>query len=102
MVVLSLPYLESFGLVPLEAMASGAIVVGFHGYGGQEYATAKNGFWFPSDYLEETADAIARVLTGWEKKDPRYARSGTKAWRPSRATARSRPKRRSRNSTARW
>ena len=70
MVVLSLPYLESFGLVPLEAMASGAIVVGFHGYGGQEYATAKNGFWFPPDYLEEVADAVARVLTGWQRNDP--------------------------------
>src|SRR5262249_30646296 len=45
-IVLSLPYLESFGLVPLEAMASGAIVVGFTGYGGQEYATQENGVWF--------------------------------------------------------
>jgi glycosyltransferase involved in cell wall biosynthesis len=70
MIVLSLPYLESFGLVPLEAMASGAIVVGFHGYGGQEYATKKNGFWFPPDCLEETADAIAHVVIGWERRDP--------------------------------
>lgn len=68
--VLSLPYLESFGLVPLEAMASGAIVTGFHGYGGQEYARAENGFWFAPDHLEEVADALARILSGLERSDP--------------------------------
>jgi glycosyltransferase involved in cell wall biosynthesis len=62
--------LESFGLVPLEAMASGAIVVGFHGYGGQEYARPENGFWFPSDHLEEVADALARIIVGLERQDP--------------------------------
>ena len=69
-VVLSLPFLESFGLVPLEAMASGALVAGFHGYGGQEYATPENGFWFPPDHLEEVADALARIVTGLERNDP--------------------------------
>jgi glycosyltransferase involved in cell wall biosynthesis len=69
-IVLSLPFLESFGLVPLEAMASGAIVAGFHGYGGQEYARPVNGFWFPSDHLEEVADALARIIVGLERNDP--------------------------------
>jgi hypothetical protein len=68
-IVLSLPFLESFGLVPLEAMASGAIVVGFTGYGGLEYATPKNGFWFAPDHLEETADALAGVIAAVETKD---------------------------------
>jgi Glycosyl transferases group 1 len=61
-IVLSLPFLESFGLVPLEAMASGAIVVGFHGHGALEYATSDNGYWFPSDHIEETADALAQII----------------------------------------
>jgi hypothetical protein len=65
-IVLSLPFLESFGLVPLEAMASGAIVAGFTGYGGQEYANAENGFWFPPDHLEEVADALAQIIAGLE------------------------------------
>jgi glycosyltransferase involved in cell wall biosynthesis len=69
-IVLSLPFLESFGLVPLEAMASGAIVAGFHGYGGQEYARPDNGFWFPPDHLEEVADALARIVIGLEREDP--------------------------------
>jgi glycosyltransferase involved in cell wall biosynthesis len=64
-VVLSLPFLESFGLVPLEAMASGAVVAGFHGYGGQEYATAENGRWFAPDHLEEAADAVADLIDGF-------------------------------------
>lgn len=69
-IVLSLPYLESFGLVPLEAMAAGAIVAGFTGYGAKEYATAENGFWFPSDHLEEVADALAHIFTGFLNNDP--------------------------------
>ena len=69
-IVLSLPFLESFGLVPLEAMASGAIVVGFHGHGALEYATSENGCWFPSDHIEETADALAHVIRALQAKDP--------------------------------
>jgi glycosyltransferase involved in cell wall biosynthesis len=69
-IVLSLPFLESFGLVPLEAMASGAIVAGFTGYGAQEYATAENGHWFAPDHLEEVADALARILKGLARNDP--------------------------------
>ncbi len=72
-VCLSLGFLESLGLVPLEAMAAGAIVVGFHGYGGMEYATAENGIWFPSDHLEETADALADAIMGIEKGEPRFS-----------------------------
>ena len=73
-IVLSLPFLESFGLVPLEAMASGAIVIGFTGYGGQEYASAENGFWFPPDHLEEVADTLAYVVDGLERRDPKLVR----------------------------
>jgi glycosyltransferase involved in cell wall biosynthesis len=68
-IVLSLPFLESFGLVPLEAMASGAIVVGFTGYGAMEYASSQNGFWFAPDHIEETADALAKVVVGLETGD---------------------------------
>jgi len=69
-IVLSLPFLESFGLVPLEAMASGAIVVGFHGHGALEYVTSENGCWFPSDHIEQTSDALAHVVRVLQAKDP--------------------------------
>ncbi|HYV39785.1 MAG TPA: glycosyltransferase family 4 protein [Gemmataceae bacterium] len=44
-IYLSMSHLEGLGLPPLEAMASGCVVVGFHGYGGLEYATPQNGLW---------------------------------------------------------
>lgn len=69
-IVLSLPFLESFGLVPLEAMASGAIVVGFQGHGALEYATSENGFWFPSDHIEEAADALAHAIRALQAREP--------------------------------
>lgn len=38
-------FLESLGLMNLEAMASGCHVVGYTGHGGAEYATPENGDW---------------------------------------------------------
>jgi glycosyltransferase involved in cell wall biosynthesis len=54
--------LEGLGLPPLEAMATGALVVGFHGGGGQEYATPENGDWFDDGaYFEIAATLAARL-----------------------------------------
>jgi hypothetical protein len=66
-IYLSLSSMESFGLVPIEAMASGCIVVGFHGYGGMEYASPENGFWFSPEFLDQVVDALASAITGLER-----------------------------------
>jgi hypothetical protein len=58
---LSLSRLESVGMTPLEAMASGCVCAGFAGVGGLEYATPDNGFWVPDDDCEAAADALARA-----------------------------------------
>lgn len=71
-VFLSLCHLECAPLTPLEAMASGCVVVGFHGYGGQDYANAQNGIWLRPDFLEETADALAAAVIGIERGDPKF------------------------------
>lgn len=71
-VFLSLCRLECCPLTPLEAMASGCSVVGFHGYGGLEYATPENGIWLPNDYLEETADALAQSVRDFVAGNARY------------------------------
>jgi len=63
-VLLALSNRESFGLVPVEAMAAGCLVAGYHGYGGLEYATAANGFWYGADENEKVADSIAHLLRG--------------------------------------
>lgn|SRR5262249_53807656 len=39
---------ESLGLTPIEGMAAGCLVAGYHGYGGLEYATAQNGLAYSS------------------------------------------------------
>jgi hypothetical protein len=65
---LSLSRMESVGMTPIEAMASGCVCAGFTGIGGHEYATPANGFWVPEDDCEAAVDALARaadlVLTG--------------------------------------
>jgi hypothetical protein len=59
--LLSLGHFESVGLMPLEAMASDCVCVGFTGVGGWEYATAENGFWVPDDDYIAAADALAEA-----------------------------------------
>jgi hypothetical protein len=65
-VFLSLSYQEGLGLPPLEAMAGGALVVGFHGEGGREYATPQNGDWFDEGRYVEIVDALAARLDALE------------------------------------
>lgn len=72
-VFLSLCDRECCPLSPLEAMASGCVVAGFHGYGGLEYANAENGVWLPPDHLEETVDALAALLIADANHEPRMA-----------------------------
>lgn len=65
-IFLSLSRLEGVGLPPLEAMASGCLVVGFTGGGGLEFARDDNGFWCPPDDLVNAADALARAVAMFE------------------------------------
>ena len=62
-VFLSMSHREGFGLPPIEAMSDGVLVVGFHGGGGLDYATARNGLWREEGDLIGCADAIAEALT---------------------------------------
>ena len=68
-IFLALCRMEACPLAPLEAMASGCIVVGHHGIGGLEYATPENGFWFSPEQLEEVTDALATVIEGLNRGD---------------------------------
>lgn len=54
--------LEGLGLPPLEAMATGALVVGFHGGGGLEYARPDNGDWFEDGCHLDVAETLAQRL----------------------------------------
>lgn len=57
----SLQQFEGFGLPALEAMACGAVVVGFTGQGGEDYATHRNGIWVAEQAIEELAKRLSEI-----------------------------------------
>lgn len=61
-IFLALGHQESFGLPPVEAMASGCIVCGFSGEGMTDYATPDNGFWAQEDDLAGCVRSIQAAV----------------------------------------
>ena len=64
-IYLSLCQFEACPLMPLDAMASGCVIAGFAGGGGQEYATLSNELWSPEDDCLAVTTALgmaARVV----------------------------------------
>ena len=59
---LSLSHKDSFGLPPLEAMASGCLVAGYHGDGGREYMNKKNGWWAENGDWLACVNGLASAL----------------------------------------
>jgi hypothetical protein len=53
---------EGLGLPPLEAMASGCLVVGFTGAGGLDFANRDNGVWVPDEDSWALAAALESTL----------------------------------------
>ena len=72
-VFLSLSHKESFGLPPLEAMASGCLVAGFHGDGGREYMTTDNGWWAETGDWKPCIDGLAAALDLLDSGGPALA-----------------------------
>ncbi len=94
-VFLSLSRDDSFGLPPVEAMAAGCVIVGFHGGGGRDYATAANGVWFGGDDIDACADGLIDVLRalrdgrrrGWIASLTAGGRATAAHYSPARAKA---------------
>jgi hypothetical protein len=66
-IFLSLSEKESFGLPPLEAMASGCVVAGFHGDGGREYMNEGNGWWAETGDWRACVHGLAAALETFDK-----------------------------------
>lgn len=61
-IFLALSRQEALPLTPLEAMASRCALVGFHGTGGKDYASHRNGYWFSPEQCEEIVDCLAGLI----------------------------------------
>lgn len=71
-IFLTLGYREGFGLPPLEAMAAGCLVVGFHAEGAKAYATASNGFWHGENDYAGVTDSLMKALDLCRRGDTEY------------------------------
>jgi glycosyltransferase involved in cell wall biosynthesis len=61
--VLTLSAAEGFGLVPLEAMAMGATVIGYDGFSGRQYMrSGENCFVAPYPEIERVADMLVEAV----------------------------------------
>lgn len=69
-VFLSLSSGESLGLPPLEAMASGCLVAGYHGGGGREYINDLNGWWAEAGDRQACVDGLAAAFDLLDRRDP--------------------------------
>lgn len=61
-IFLSFSQREGFGLPPLEAMACGCTVVGFHGHGGAEFFNPEHCYPIPEDDLCEFQETLENLL----------------------------------------
>ena len=60
---------EGFGLPPAEAMATGAVTIGFTGVGGDEFFTSDLGFPIGEDDFFGFYDTVVRIVSDY-KNDP--------------------------------
>jgi hypothetical protein len=68
-VFLSLASNESLGLPPLEAMAAGCLVAGYHGVGGREYISDLNGWWAEAGDQKACVDGLAAAFDLLDRGD---------------------------------
>ena len=73
LIFLSLSKIEGLGLPPAEAMATGSIVIGYTGHGGDEFFTSETGFVVSDgnflELLSKTEDVIAEYEANPKRLD---------------------------------
>jgi hypothetical protein len=79
LIFLSLGYHEGLPLPPAEAMACGAIVVGYDGFGGREYMLPEFAFPVPAADLMAFAETLERVLALHEERPEELRRRAVQA-----------------------
>ncbi len=69
-IFLSLSDKDPLGLPPLEAMASGCVLAGFHGGGGLEYMTPANGWWADTGDWRACVNGLAAAVAIFDRGGP--------------------------------
>lgn len=79
LIFLSFGYPEGFGLPAAEAMASGCLVVGFHGGGGREFFRPE--FSYPIDQgdIVSFAKTVEKIITDYDAAPECFIRKGLMA-----------------------
>ena len=72
---------EGFPLPAAEAMASGCLVIGYHGRGGREFFDPAHCVPTPEGDVLELACQLERVVTTWEARRAEYEAMGREASR---------------------
>jgi hypothetical protein len=67
LIFLSLSQREGFGLPPAEAMATGSLVIGYTGVGGEEFFTEETGFPIPDGDIVAFVEQVADVVSAWRQ-----------------------------------
>ena len=69
-IFLSFSEREGLPLPPAEAMACGCVVIGFHGFGGRDFAD--NAIWVSEGDVVEFARTVESVLKTWQQDADRF------------------------------
>jgi hypothetical protein len=77
LIFLSFGHPEGFSLPPAEAMASGCIVIGYHGFGAKEFMKPDISFPIEAGDIPAYVRAVERVIMGLNK-DPDFLRGMAK------------------------
>jgi hypothetical protein len=83
-VFLSFSHREGYGLPPAEALASGCVVAGFHGFGGRDISP--HALWVPDGDVLGFARTVEHILTSWDREAQRWARLSDDGARHIRST----------------
>lgn len=78
-VFLSLSNREGFGLPPLEAMAAGCVVVGYHGQAGREYFDPRWSFPVEDDDIVTFLGTLNEILDAFDRDAEAMMRLGERA-----------------------
>ncbi len=79
MIFLSFNYREGFGLPPVEAMACGNVVVGYHGQGGKEFFEDKFNYLVQDRNIIEFVEKVEIAVSEYNKNPILFIQKGKNA-----------------------